>query len=246
MIKGICQLSYIPMRAQPTEKSEMVSQLLFGETYTILDKNDKWVLVLSDFDQYEGWISLSQIFELAIDQTNSSLSKLVNSKTLTVKTKAWGEQLISLGSILHPLLLEETLNGIELNIVEAKPETQPLDFAQLLLGVPYLWGGRSAFGLDCSGFTQLIWKAAGIQLPRDARQQVQMGQTVSFIQEALPNDLVFFENEEGLIIHTGILIDSQTVIHASGFVRIDSIDHHGIFDQKSKRYTHKLRIIKRI
>lgn len=122
----------------------------------------------------------------------------------------------------------------------------PIDYATSLSGVPYLWGGRTAFGLDCSGFVQLIHKVVGIQLPRDASEQVNIGQTINFIQEALPNDLVFFENNEGQIVHTGILIDSQNVMHSSGFVRTDSIDHHGIYDKASGRYTHKLRIIKRI
>ncbi|HSN50385.1 MAG TPA: C40 family peptidase, partial [Bacteroidales bacterium] len=118
--------------------------------------------------------------------------------------------------------------------------------AMLYLNAPYQWGGRSPFGIDCSGFTQMVYKLKRIKLMRDASQQANHGEPLSFITESEPGDLVFFDNEEGVISHVGMMIDKQRIIHASGSVRIDKIDHEGIYNEAEKKYTHKLRIIKRM
>jgi cell wall-associated NlpC family hydrolase len=118
--------------------------------------------------------------------------------------------------------------------------------AYLFLNAPYLWGGRSPFGIDCSGFTQLVYKLNGYKLPRDARQQVELGSPLSFVEEAEAGDLAFFDNEEGNIVHVGIILENQQIIHASGSVRIDKFDHYGIFHSDNKKYSHMLRVIKKL
>ncbi len=119
-------------------------------------------------------------------------------------------------------------------------------FAMSFLNMPYLWGGRSPAGIDCSGFTNIVYKLAGIRLRRDAWQQSEQGILINFIDEARPGDLAFFQNEEGKIIHVGIILQQQKIIHASGRVRIDTIDHYGIYDEELKKYTHQLRLIRRM
>jgi cell wall-associated NlpC family hydrolase len=119
-------------------------------------------------------------------------------------------------------------------------------FSKKFLGAPYLWGGRSPFGIDCSGLVQILFKIKGIALKRDAWQQAEAGKQVSFIEESVPGDLVFFDNDEGKIIHVGMIYQSGHIIHASGEVRIDKIDNYGIYNQETGKYTHKTRIIKRV
>ena len=121
-----------------------------------------------------------------------------------------------------------------------------LENAMMYLNSPYLWGGRSPFGIDCSGFVQMVFKAVGVKLLRDASQQATQGETISFLSEAQQGDIVFFDNEEQQIIHVGILLGNNKIIHASGKVRIDIIDHEGIYNVDTKKYTHKLRLIKKL
>ena len=133
----------------------------------------------------------------------------------------------------------------ELITVAKSSSAQLLEAAQLFLSAPYLWGGRTPFGVDCSGFIQMIFKVNGVFLKRDAHQQAQVGETINFISDALPGDVAFFENADGMIVHTGLMIGKNKIMHASGSVRIDAIDHHGIFNYTENKYTHHLRIIKR-
>ena len=116
----------------------------------------------------------------------------------------------------------------------------------MYLNAPYLWGGKTPFGIDCSGFTQMVYKLNGFALPRDAYQQAEIGETLSFVEEAEPGDLAFFDDDEGNIIHVGMVLEQGTIIHASGKVRIDALDHQGIYNKELKNYSHKLRLIKKI
>ena len=121
-----------------------------------------------------------------------------------------------------------------------------IDQALKYFNAPYLWGGRSPLGIDCSGLTQIIYKMAGYAIPRDAGQQVHCGKALSFIEETKPGDLAFFDNDEGRIIHVGIIWEKNKIIHASGKVRIDNVDQFGIYNLETKRYTHQMRVMKRI
>lgn len=124
-------------------------------------------------------------------------------------------------------------------------ETEVSRLALSYKDTPYLWGGRSQWGIDCSGFSQLIYSCFDLSLPRDAYQQAEMGQTVDFVSEIRVGDLAFFDNAEGRITHVGIMLDRDTIIHASAKVRVDRMDTEGIFNAEQNRYTHKLRIVKR-
>jgi len=254
---GVCDLSIIPVRSEPAERSEMVSQLLFGESYNVLIKKSKWYKIKTAFDNYEGWISENQhhavheryFFKLqqskhpvALDSVHNAVARdknvfIVAGSTLPeydgMNFKLDADKYVYYGQAVfpeHPLSLEKVIEKCALKY----------------LNVPYLWGGRSPFGIDCSGFTQAVFKVLGIALKRDAYQQAEQGQLVDFVELSKEGDLAFFENETGKITHVGIVLKDQKIIHASGKVRIDKLDHFGIFNTDNGRYSHKLKFIKRI
>ncbi len=248
MKHGICNLSIVPLRAEASDRSEMVSQLLYGETFKILDHRKKWSRIKLHFDKYEGWIDNKQFtgiskddYNKLNDQPNQLLSDLVNFLT----TEREELNLITIGSnVAAAKYLGHSFEG---NKVESlMPKSAIVETALLFLNTPYLWGGKSPFGIDCSGFTQLVYKLCGYQLLRDASDQATQGEALSFIEESEPGDLVFFDNSDGDIIHVGIIMADHYIIHAHGKVRIDRLDHTGIFNQERRTHTHKLRVIKRI
>jgi len=255
---GICSLSVVPGRAEPSDKSEMVTQLLFGEVFSIYEEKRKgWKKIKTAYDNYECWIDekqVTEIFEEAYEAINEA-EPIVSGDLLSIVKNKNTNQLtpIVIGSTL-PNFKDKNIHFSDLNfefdgneILPSAPKKELIaDHVLLFLNAPYLWGGRSPFGIDCSGFTQIIYKSIGFKLPRDAYQQAKIGQTLSFIEESESGDLAFFDNEEGKIIHVGIMLSDNKIIHASGKVRIDSIDHQGIFNAETNRYSHKLRIIKRI
>jgi gamma-D-glutamyl-L-lysine dipeptidyl-peptidase len=266
---AICYNPFIPMRAEPSGKSEMVSQVLFGEQMEILkvDTLNGFTLIRNMFDNYEGWCEnkvvkkadpefLAQIAERRGKQTFTRYQKMVCTEVFTqlISHDRSSFYYLSAGSDLF-FNSEMTINilGVPYIMPEelAKSEIISSDqkiirSAQKLLNIPYLWGGRSSWGIDCSGFVQNVYKQAGIALPRDASQQAKVGTSIDFINDSIAGDILFFDNKEGEIIHTGIYLGGGTIIHASGKVRKDSIDHQGIFNLEENKYTHSLRIIKRI
>jgi len=254
---GYCHLTCVPVRAEASDSSEMVNQLLFGETFSIVDTFKNWKLIRGSLDNYEGFIDAKQF--LAISAETFTTINLAEDK-FPVKIISWvsdpsGYKTLilpasSMGAfrenILH-LGNKEFRYGDALYIPEKTITGHSvLDVAQMFLNAPYLWGGRSITGIDCSGLVQNVFKNNGIRVPRDAVYQAGQGITINMISEAVPGDLAFFDNVSGEITHVGIIAEDGKIIHASGFVRIDSIDHNGIFDRVQKKYTHKLRLIKRI
>jgi len=246
MKQGICKLSNIPVRKEPSGTSEMVNMLLFGEQYEIIEKQNEWLNIIGLYDGYSGWINIKQHTELFGECGNSHII----SNFPFVKA--------SINNTTHFLLPGSEIFNFNGNVAEIDTETITLndsisidkqtivETALQYINAPYLWGGRSPFGIDCSGFTQVVFKIHGIKLKRDAYQQAEQGETVAFREIALPGDLAFFDNTEGKITHTGIMLDADRIIHASGQVRIDRIDQYGIIHSESGEYSHKLRIIKRI
>ncbi|MCD4772819.1 MAG: C40 family peptidase [Bacteroidales bacterium] len=252
---GICLLSIVPVRAEPSNKFEMTTQILFGELLTIIDKYKNWYKICLDYDNYEGWVDKIQVHKISQNEyqkLNSKEDKVTLELVQKIKNISLNKSFnIVIGSRIPPLnnsifkLNEEEyyFNGATSGLEEQK-KNKIHEYALLFLNTPYLWGGKTPFGIDCSGFTQVCYKLCGIKLMRDASQQASQGETINFISEATPGDLLFFDNEDGDIIHCGILLQENKIIHAHGKVRIDNIDHHGIFSKESQKYSHKLRIIK--
>jgi hypothetical protein len=254
---GIALLSVLPLRKEPTHRSELVSQLLFGETYDVVETQEKWLKVKCTYDDYEGWLDISQHTGLTGKDFTQITNALTGIPVDLVGSATSSEKLI-------PIVAGSSLpdyDGMNFKIVKEKfiynaqalvPDTsKPVNgllekIAMRYLHAPYLWGGRSPFGIDCSGFTQTVYKFLGIALKRDAYQQAEQGSTLNFVEEAQNGDLAFFNNEEGKIIHTGIILKDNRIIHASGKVRIDKLDHFGIYNADTKKYSHTLKIIKRV
>lgn len=259
MKKGICLLSHIPGRKKPADSSEMITQLIFGDTYEVLEETEKWLYVKQTLDGYESWICIKQFYEISdatYQKINQADAFYVNELITVITNKVSGETFpVVYGSRLPLWDMEDELLQVE-NITFSYDAGYQKGFmygknaivqnASMFLNAPYLWGGKSPFGIDCSGFVQMVFKLHGIMLPRDAYQQAEIGTTLSFVEEAEAGDLAFFDNEDGKIIHVGIVIGPGKIIHASGKVRVDLMDHYGIFNEESGNYSHKLRILKRV
>ena len=253
---GICLLSIIPCRKEPSSTSEMVTQLLFGETYSVIEVTEEWLKISTSFDHYPCWISLKQHNSISEKDLKNLDSRFDSSELVQVISNASTNHVfpISIGATLPNLKKSNLSIGKHAFVFEGSTSNTSVqksiqdlkETAFLFLNAPYLWGGKSPFGIDCSGFTQLIFKLNGYQIPRDASQQVELGTPLSFVEEAQSGDLAFFDNEEGNIVHVGMVIDNQQIIHASGCVRIDKFDHYGIFNSDTKKYSHMLRVIKNI
>ena len=256
---GISSLSIIPVRKEPSEKSEMVTQILYGEHFKIGEQMVGWSNVELAYDGYQGWIDSKMITPLP-QRTLSKIEK--NPFAVTgdifsiIPVNDEQNLMLTAGSTLpvwRPYKKEFSVNKDTFKLKgevfygELKdPRNIAIKQALKYFNAPYLWGGRSPFGIDCSGFTQIIYKMIGIQIPRDASQQVKVGTALSFVDEAQPGDLAFFDDEEGNIVHVGIIWKRNKIIHASGKVRIDNVDQFGIFNVDTKRYTHKMRVMKKI
>lgn len=254
--KGIARLGVIPVRSEPSDNSELVTQLLFGDHYTVTgtEKGAKWLRIQLYFDGYEGWIDTKQHHPISreyFEQINNSDYKISTDVVSTILFKKH-QTMIVIGSVL-PISTNEIFK-VEEQLAfngESKSLSTKRDFeflkqiARKYINAPYQWGGRSPFGIDCSGFSQIVYKICGYQLPRDASQQVEKGEKVDFSDRA-GGDLIFFENGSGKITHVGILLNENEIIHASGKVRIDLLKEDGIYLQESNIKTHHLHSIKRI
>ena len=245
---GTCNLGIVPVRLEPSDSSEMVTQVLYGDTFKVLECRKKWSRIRISFDSYVGWIDNKQYLEINEDTYNNLVRVepvLARDIIQYVADKANSLYPIPIGSNLNVLnLLKHTYDGNEVIVKQNKSNIIATAF--LFLNAPYLWGGKTPFGIDCSGFTQMVYKLNGINLKRDASQQAAQGHPLSFIEESEPGDLAFFDNAEGDIIHVGIIMEDNYIIHAHGKVRIDRLDHSGIYNAERKMHTHKLRVIKKI
>jgi gamma-D-glutamyl-L-lysine dipeptidyl-peptidase len=250
---GICNLANIPLRFEPSDRSEIVSQVLFGEHFSIIEQTPKWSQIKLEYDDYIGWIDNKQYKQITEEQF------LQLSKDSIVLSSDLIEYITGENNLLMPIPLGASLSFLNYDTINSdsfvfeglkvsgiKPKSKLIETAFMYLNTPYLWGGKTPFGIDCSGFTQMVYKLNGYKLLRDASQQANQGEALSFIEESEPGDLAFFDNDEGNIIHVGIIMENNYIIHASGKVRIDRLDHLGIYNAEVNKHTHKLRVIKKI
>lgn len=251
-----CQVSIAPVRAMPSDKSEMVSQLLFGETIEVMERKDNWVHIVCAWDGYMGWIDGKQLKRITPSEYDAYTDEQTLNLSLVEGLMAADHFIpLTLGAVLPKydgLRCQLGDQSFQFSGQVVTPKKAPLTtdwlvkVARRYLHAPYLWGGRSPFGIDCSGLTQMVYKLAGIRLLRDASQQVTQGRTIDFLEQCESGDLAFFDTGKGQIGHVGIILPDCHVIHASGKVRIDKLDHFGIFNKEQNRYTHQLRIVKRM
>jgi hypothetical protein len=245
---GVCNLSIVPIRKNGDNKSEMISQLLYGDLYEVIGGEEKWLLIKTIFDNYQGWIEKNQFIEIKSVQLFKELSKnKAYSLNLIHYVETFNKNLIPimLGSnISISKHINHSFDGEFSDKIRSRKDI--IETARLYLNAPYLWGGKTPFGIDCSGLSQMVYKINGYNIPRDAKDQVKLGIDLGFIEESKEGDLAFFDNEEGEIIHVGILLKNNYIIHASGHVKIDRIDQTGIYNLNRKKHTHKLRAIKNI
>lgn len=246
---GICPLSIVPIRTLPDDGSEMSSQLLYGEHFKILERRKKWSKIRTAYDGFEGWAANNQLVFLT-EEEYEGLSA-VGAPELSSDIIS---HICTDDGMLIPILLGSTTNGsrilqhtFEGMSTARKMERQDVvDTAFLYLKAPFLAGGRTPFGIDGAGFAQMVYKIGGFWLKRTAEEQSKQGEPLSFIEESEPGDLAFFDNNEGIIDHVGIILKDNYIIHVNGHVRIDRLDHTGIFNTEEKLYTHQLRVIKKI
>lgn len=251
MTFGIAVHPIIPGRAEPSDKAEMVTQVLFGETYKVLEVQKKWMLIEIQTDKYTCWIDVKMFADAGTSIADPDFKTDRRSGDpfgMIIDSKGHRYH-IPCGSILQNYQGGDfALNGHKFSYKDriARHDSESvLRRARRFLHAPYLWGGKTAMGIDCSGLTQVVLACAGISIPRDAYLQAEQGEPVDFIDLAVPGDLAFFDNEEGRITHVGIITENGEIIHASGSVRVDNLDHQGVYNNDTKSYTHKLRLIKR-
>lgn len=231
MGKGICNVILSPIRENDAENSPMLSQILYGESFDILDVSEDFTLIKMNMDGTEGWMDSRHISQ--VDERNAQIV----TRNFSVCDLPEGRSLLSIGSEV-----ENPPNNIEKLLTrESVTET-----AREFLNVPFLAGGRSFFGVDAAGFVQLVFKVHGVTLPRTAALQSAHGEVLDFLEESKPGDVAFFENANGEIAHCGIVCDDFQIIHVNEKVRIDALDSSGIFNKDLSRHTHKLRFVKRI
>lgn len=258
MTYGINVLSIIAVREAPSDKAEMVNQLLFGEVFQVETIQKGWAYIASAHDNYKGWIDKKQmvgIGEEEFKRLSEASMNVAADIVQIVHNKSTGDFVSVVAGSSIPQV-DKQMNftmagrdfkyeGLKGDLICGQIPDSVTSIAELFKGAPYFWGGRSIFGLDCSGFTQIVFKIAGYHIYRDSSEQAAQGEDVDFVSNARAGDLMFFDNENDQITHVGIYMGNNKIIHAHGKVRVDMVDHHGIHDRDARVYTHKLRLIKR-
>ena len=258
MTKGSTFQGYIPLMLEPDDSSPMVSQLLFGEEFTLMEKRGDWLSVSLDFDDTLGWVRNQGVELREVDNGKekrfSRAVCLASLPSTTILDLTLGQQrIIPAGAVWNSergnpmqwyghsfeMLSEE-------GFIKPTPSANPHEIGKRMVSVPYLPGGRSGSGFDGAGLVQVLCRMMGKKIPRFCQQQAELGSTINFMYEVKEGDLAFFDNEENEIIHVGMILNEGSILHADTCVNIDLLDHHGIYSNKRARYTHKLRVIKRI
>ncbi len=250
---GICNLGIVSVRAKGNDRSEIVSQLLFGEHFKILKETKKWVQIQVVKDQYLGWICKKQFMEITYeDYDNLDINNFPVCADGIAYLKELNNQTvipISYGAILPYFHKNNcSIRNKKYEFIGQLASGNFNDhekYAKALLNSPYLWGGKGVFGIDCSGFTQLIYKLCGIHIPRDSYVQAKQGDLINSISKTQSGDLAFFQNDKGKVTHVGLIINKNQIIHASGKVKIDELTEEGIYVPENKTITHKMHCIKR-
>lgn len=265
-----------PVRQEPSESSEQLTQLLFGEVCEVLDCLPRWTKIRSTIDGQEGWVDFKMLTSASnLSPLTSHLPATVVAVPMAIATdmETSEELMLTLGThlpnyahgtfevlgkqyLINPSSVNTALStasiASDLPSTGANADLQRSDLitiAQSLLNAPYLWGGKNAMGMDCSGFTQVVYATQGINLLRNAREQMTQGTLVPALAEALPGDLAFFDHADRdpkatNISHVGLLLSPTEIIHCSGCVHIDTIDEQGIHLPDGE-LTHHLVQIKR-
>jgi cell wall-associated NlpC family hydrolase len=253
---AVCPLSIVPVRASGNDKSEMLTQLLFGECVEILHhKGKQWFKVRCLNDNTIGWVSTNQLQAIMPSEQETFRNYFAFSlEFIQPIMSADMSRPITIGARLPDFdgmrctfgEKDYTFSGQAVFPKDLSPSAELIiKFARRYLHAPYLSGGRSPFGIDAGALVQLVFSFVGIVLHRYPEQQVEQGRTVDFVQQAQAGDIAFFQTKNGNITHTGILLPDNKIIHSYGQVRIDRIDHYGIYNEDLKKYTHKLRIVRR-
>ena len=232
---GICNLNTIPVRKEKSSKSELITQLIYGEIYKVLKKDKNWYHIEISDDNYKGWINYSQFFEISKDTFDNILNTkpiLLQEISKEIETLD-GKMLLSIGAKISST---KALNH-SLNKPYNQKKTTIAQTAMKYLNTTYLWGGKTNNGIDCSGFSQMVFKINGINILRDANQQANQGKEIDFssIEEG---DLAFFGEKK--VTHVGIILKNKKIIHAFGKVRIDFLKKNGILNVETNKISHKL------